>query len=46
MKTKPSRKKLKADWKLVTKNYIQSVEKSPATKNEKNLLATVGLTWI
>ena len=29
------------DWKFATKNCIESVEKTHATENKKNLLASV-----
>ena len=41
MKTKANRKKLIADLKLAAKNCMESVEKTHATENEKNLLASV-----
>ena len=40
MRTKAHRKKLIADLKSATKHCIESVEKTLATENEKNLLAS------
>ena len=41
MRTKAYRKKLMADLKSATENWIESIEKTHATENEKNLLASV-----
>ena len=41
MKTKAYRNKLMADMKSATKNCIESIEKTHATENEKNLLTSV-----
>ena len=38
MRTKAYRKKLMADLKSATKNCIESVEKTHATKNEKKIV--------
>jgi len=41
MKTKACRAKLRADLKSATKNCIESVKKTHATENEKNVFPCV-----
>ena len=46
MRTKAYRKKLMADLKSATKNYIKSVEKTHATENEKKIVGQCNCTTL